>query len=169
MRGWVRRIVDLLVRREGWHINKIARLCFPLKFHMLAPAHHYLARNDVNDGFEFSMMMHSTRCLRLDDGDACPNSLRACEFARDRRSSLHPGRLRRIPIKFLRFYHMHGGHFHFVLCHSLSSIQFYTTFFFLSAVLCLLICPDCRVWEKLTDMTKDPILHNLRNAAFSEK
>src|SRR5258706_15886271 len=69
MRGRVRRIVGLLVRRERWHINKIARFCFPFKFHMLAPAHHYLARNDVNDGFEFSMMMHSTRCLRLDDGD----------------------------------------------------------------------------------------------------
>src|SRR5258708_12065394 len=56
LRGGVRRIVGLHVRREGWHIHKITSHCFPLNFHMLAPAHHYLSQTNLNYHFHFSLI-----------------------------------------------------------------------------------------------------------------
>src|SRR5262249_39272877 len=68
--------IDLLMRHERWHIDKVARSCFRSEFEMLAPAHPCPPPDDVNHGLQFAMMVWARFGVGLDRKGAGPQFAR---------------------------------------------------------------------------------------------
>ena len=64
--------IDLLVRYVRRHIDEIARSRFIAEFQAVAPAHARAAADNVENRFEFSVMMRSRLRVRLDDDCSRP-------------------------------------------------------------------------------------------------
>ena len=62
--------VHFLMGDPGRDIDEIAGSCFLRKLKAIAPAHSRPALDDVEDGFEFTMMMCAGTSARLDNHDA---------------------------------------------------------------------------------------------------
>src|ERR671922_1218041 len=69
--------IDLLMRHEWWHIDKVARPCFRGEFEVLAPAHPCPPPDDVNHRLQFAMMVRARSSIGFDRKGAGPQLARA--------------------------------------------------------------------------------------------
>jgi hypothetical protein len=69
------------------------------KFEIIAPAEAGAATYDVNDGFEFAVMVRAGFGLRMDNHCASPKFLRADLGVGDRFGASHAGSLRSVGVK----------------------------------------------------------------------
>src|SRR5262245_30605840 len=100
--------IDLLMRHERWHIDKVARSCFRSEFEMLTPAHPCPPRDDVNHRLQFAMMVWARFGLGLDREGAGPQLARTGPCSGNRRRARHIGCLRSIQINLTSRNHLHS-------------------------------------------------------------
>ncbi len=94
--------VDLLVRDVWGHVNEIAGPGFTGEFQVVAPSHAGATANDVEDRFEFAVMMRPGFGVGLDDDGACPQFARARSSVGDGGCASHSGSLGSIGVQIAR-------------------------------------------------------------------
>ena len=90
--------VQLLMRDERRHINEISGTGFLHEFQVRSPAKARAASNDVENCFQFPVVMRPSARIRMNNHRARPELFRTCASVGDRSSAGHAGRLRRIAI-----------------------------------------------------------------------
>ena len=60
---------------EGRDVDEVTWFDFLLEFHVVAPAHFAVAGYDVDDGFDFAVVVYAAGGVGGDDGYAAPDAL----------------------------------------------------------------------------------------------
>ena len=81
--------VDFLVRHIRRHVNEISRTGFLAEFQSIAPPHARAAAHDVEDRFEFAVMVRSGLGIGIYDDRTGPQFASACARVRDGRFPGH--------------------------------------------------------------------------------
>jgi len=97
----IRSGVNFLVRYIGWHVDKIAWTRLGNIFEPIAPAHASAAFDDVNDTFDFAMMMGTGLGVGFYRDGSRPNFFGARRGGRDGSRPAHARGLRRVGIPFV--------------------------------------------------------------------
>jgi hypothetical protein len=98
--GFIRAGVDFLMRNVGRYEDEIAGAGFVGEFETVAPPHAGAASYDVEDGFEFTVMVGSGFRIWLDDDSARPELSRSGASVSDGGGACHAGCLRSVGIEF---------------------------------------------------------------------
>jgi DNA/RNA non-specific endonuclease len=99
---FVGKCVDLLVRYIRRHIDEIARAGLAAEFQAISPSHARTAANDVEDGFQFAVVMRAGLRVRLNYDRACPELVRSGSGVGDGGGTSHAGCLGRICVQVAR-------------------------------------------------------------------
>ena len=97
--GLKRTGIDLLVWNIGWHENKITGTCLIAEFQALTPSHSSSAANNIENSFQWAVMVRAGLGVRLYDHRASPELIRAGAGVCNRGSSCHPWSLRGVRIQ----------------------------------------------------------------------
>ncbi len=98
--GHVAISVEFLVRDVGRHVDKIARSSLIDKFEVIAPTEPGSAFDNIEDGFEFAVVMRSGFRVGMHDDGASPKFLRTHARMGNGFGACHTARLRSIGVEF---------------------------------------------------------------------
>src|ERR1700723_1627272 len=86
--------------RKGRHIDKVSRPSLVYKLQVLSPAEAGASTHDIDDGFQFSMMVRTGFRVWMHDDRPRPKLLRAYPGVGNGLGAGHAGGLRRIAVEF---------------------------------------------------------------------
>jgi hypothetical protein len=93
--------VDFLMRHIRGHVNEVARPGFSHEFQRVAPAHACSAAHHVDHALHRAVVMRSGFCFGMDHDGPRPELFGARARMRDRRRTVHSGRLRRVDVELV--------------------------------------------------------------------